>query len=98
MDGVAEPRGTARARVRVFDTTLRDGEQAAGVCFSKRAKLEIAGLLDAMRVDVIEAGFPAASPGEHDAVAAVAAAVEHATVCGLSRALPDEVDVTWQAL
>jgi 2-isopropylmalate synthase len=87
-----------RERIVVFDTTLRDGEQAAGVCFSKRAKIEIAGLLDAMGVDVIEAGFPAASSGEHEAVAAVAASVARATVCGLSRALPAEIDTTWFAL
>ncbi len=47
-----------RERVRIFDTTLRDGEQSAGVFFSLEAKLEIAGLLDELRVDVIEAGFP----------------------------------------
>jgi len=88
----------SRERVVVFDTTLRDGEQAAGVCFSKRAKVEIAGLLDAMGVDVIEAGFPAASSGEHEAVRAVAESVKRATVCGLSRALPAEIDTTWFAL
>jgi 2-isopropylmalate synthase len=85
-------------KVIVFDTTLRDGEQAAGVFFSKRAKVEIAGLLDAMGVDVIEAGFPASSSGEHEAVRAVAASVKRAVVCGLARALPAEVDTTWFAL
>ncbi len=89
---------TRRERVVVLDTTLRDGEQAAGVCFSKRAKVEIAELLDAMGVDVIEAGFPAASSGEHEAVSAVAASVSRATVCGLARALPAEIDTTWFAL
>ncbi len=88
----------SRERVVVFDTTLRDGEQAAGVFFSKSAKLEIAGLLDAMGVDVIEAGFPTSSPGEHESVRAVARSVKHAVVCGLSRAIPAEVDVTWDAL
>ena len=87
-----------RERVVVFDTTLRDGEQAAGVCFSKSAKVEIAGLLDAMGVDVIEAGFPAASSGEHEAVRAVAEIVKRATVCGLARAIPGEIDTTWFAL
>ena len=85
-------------RVVVFDTTLRDGEQAAGVFFSRAAKVEIADLLDAMSVDVIEAGFPASSPGEHASVAAVAAHVKSATVCALSRAIPAEVDVTWDAI
>ncbi len=87
-----------RERVVVFDTTLRDGEQAAGVCFSKAAKLEIASLLDEMGVDVIEAGFPGSSVGEHEAVSAVANAVKRACVCGLSRAIPAEVDRTWLAL
>jgi 2-isopropylmalate synthase len=85
-------------RVIVFDTTLRDGEQAAGVFFSRAAKVEIADLLDAMSVDVIEAGFPASSPGEHASVAAVAAHVKSATVCALARAIPAEVDVTWEAI
>jgi len=59
-------------KVTVFDTTLRDGEQAAGVCFSVADKIEIAKRLEAMRVDVIEAGFPAASSAEAEAVGAVA--------------------------
>ncbi|HXZ84951.1 MAG TPA: 2-isopropylmalate synthase [Myxococcota bacterium] len=85
-------------RVTVFDTTLRDGEQAAGVFFSKHAKVEIAELLDAMKVDVIEAGFPISSPGERASVVAVAAQVRHACVCALARAVPDEVDATWSAI
>jgi 2-isopropylmalate synthase len=85
-------------KVVVFDTTLRDGEQAAGVFFSRAAKVEIADLLDAMSVDVVEAGFPASSPGEYASVAAVAAQVKNAAVCALSRAIPAEVDVTWQAI
>jgi 2-isopropylmalate synthase len=71
-------------RVFVFDTTLRDGEQAAGVCFSRRDKVEIAARLDALRVDVIEAGFPAASAAELAAVAAVAGEVKGAAVCALA--------------
>jgi 2-isopropylmalate synthase len=89
---------TEPERVVVFDTTLRDGEQAAGVFFPRAAKVEIAELLDQMSVDVIEAGFPAASPGEHASVAAVAAHVKQASVCALARAIPAEVDVTWQAI
>ncbi len=87
-----------RERVVVFDTTLRDGEQAAGVFFSAPAKVVIASMLDAMGVDVIEAGFPSSSPGEHEAVASVAKSVKDAVVCGLSRAIPSEVDVSWEAL
>ena len=85
-------------RVIVFDTTLRDGEQAAGVCFSRRDKLEIAERLAAMRVDVIEAGFPAASPGELAAVAAVARQVDGASVCALARAVAGDVDAAGHAL
>jgi len=85
-------------KVRVFDTTLRDGEQAAGVCFSERDKIDIATRLAAMRVDVIEAGFPAASPAEAAAVAAVARTVRGATVCGLARAVIRDVEVAGEAL
>jgi 2-isopropylmalate synthase len=85
-------------RVIVFDTTLRDGEQAAGVCFSERDKVEIARRLAAMRVDVIEAGFPAASSAEADAVSAVAREVRGATICGLARAVPFDVDAAGEAL
>ena len=77
---------TDTQRVAVFDTTLRDGEQAAGVCFSPADKVEIARALDDMRVDVIEAGFPGASQAEQQAVAAVAEHVVEAEVCALARA------------
>ena len=85
-------------KIIVFDTTLRDGEQAAGVCFSARDKLEIARQLAAMRVDVIEAGFPAASDAEAKAVAAVALEVRDATICALARAVPADVDAAAAAL
>jgi len=84
-------------KVIVFDTTLRDGEQAAGVCFSVRDKVEIARHLADMRVDVIEAGFPAASSVEAEAVAAVAREVREASVCGLARAVPFDVDRAGEA-
>ena len=98
MQVVSSSNQTGRERVVVFDTTLRDGEQAAGVCFSKAAKVEIATLLDGMGVDVIEAGFPGSSDGEHEAVRAVAESVRRARVCGLSRAIPAEIDRSWLAL
>jgi 2-isopropylmalate synthase len=85
-------------KVIVFDTTLRDGEQAAGVCFTERDKVEIASRLAAMRVDVIEAGFPAASAAELRAVAAVARQVRSATVCALARAVSDDVDAAAEAV
>ncbi|MEE8581209.1 MAG: 2-isopropylmalate synthase [Myxococcota bacterium] len=85
-------------RVVIFDTTLRDGEQSAGVCFSVLDKLEIASQLAAMGVDVIEAGFPAASAGEHKAVTAVAREIGDAIVCALARAVPEDVDAAAEAL
>jgi len=85
-------------KVHVFDTTLRDGEQAAGVCFSEREKVEIATRLDGLRVDVIEAGFPAASRTELGNVAAVAQEVRQAAVCALARAVPGDVDAAGEAL
>ncbi|MDD9932683.1 MAG: 2-isopropylmalate synthase [Myxococcales bacterium] len=85
-------------KVIVFDTTLRDGEQSAGVAFDQRDKLEIAERLAALRVDVIEAGFPAASTREVDAVRAVARQVREASICALARAVPGDVDAAAQAL
>jgi 2-isopropylmalate synthase len=85
-------------RVFVFDTTLRDGEQSAGVCFSARDKLEIARALAELRVDVIEAGFPGASPAEHAAVSEVARGVRGVVVCGLARAVASDVEAAVEAL
>ncbi len=85
-------------RIIVFDTTLRDGEQSAGVCFSHRDKLEIAERLEALRVDVIEAGFPAASAAECAAVAAVAERVRESSVCALARCVPGDIDAAGRAL
>ena len=85
-------------RVRIFDTTLRDGEQAAGVCFSARDKVEIAEQLDAMGVDVIEAGFPANSAAEAAAVEQVALEVQRASVCALARAVPKDVAIAGDAV
>jgi 2-isopropylmalate synthase len=85
-------------KVRIFDTTLRDGEQSAGVCFSRRDKLEIAEKLASMRVDAIEAGFPGASQAEADAVAGVAARVRDATICALARSVAADVDAAGRAL
>ncbi len=85
-------------KVTVFDTTLRDGEQAAGVCFSVRDKVEIASQLASMHVDVIEAGFPGATSMEQEAVRAVATEVRDATVCGLARAVSEDVDAAGKAL
>jgi 2-isopropylmalate synthase len=85
-------------KVIIFDTTLRDGEQTAGVSFTRDDKLEIARALAAMNVDVIEVGFPGASPGEHEAVSAVARAVRTSTLCALARAVPADIDAAVSAL
>jgi 2-isopropylmalate synthase len=85
-------------RVIVFDTTLRDGEQSAGVLFTERDKLDIAERLAAMRVDVIEAGFPAASPAELRAVHAVARQVRTTGICALARCVARDVDAAAEAL
>ncbi|MCG8587903.1 MAG: 2-isopropylmalate synthase [Proteobacteria bacterium] len=85
-------------RIAIFDTTLRDGEQSAGVCFSTEDKVSIARQLAGMGVDVIEAGFPAASAAESEAVAAVCAAVEGARVCALARAVSSDVGAARRAL
>jgi 2-isopropylmalate synthase len=85
-------------RVTVFDTTLRDGEQSAGVLFSERDKLDIAERLAAMRVDVIEAGFPAASPIEWRAVHAVGSHIRNASICALARCVAGDIDAAAASL
>jgi 2-isopropylmalate synthase len=87
-----------RERVTIFDTTLRDGEQSAGVSFTLRDKLDIASMLAAAGVDVIEAGFPSASPAELASVRAVAESVGGVTVCGLARAVPGDIEAAVEAL
>lgn len=82
----------------IFDTTLRDGEQSPGASMTKTEKLRIAKALEKMRVDVIEAGFAIASPGDFEAVKAIAEAVKESTVCSLSRALDKDIDRAAEAL
>jgi len=82
----------------IFDTTLRDGEQSPGASMTRDEKVRIAKALERMKVDVIEAGFPAASPGDFEAVQAVADAIKDSTVCGLSRALDKDIDRAGEAL
>ena len=85
-------------RLIIFDTTLRDGEQSPGASMTRDEKVRIAKSLERMKVDVIEAGFPIASPGDFDAVQAVARAVKDSTVCGLARALDRDIDRAGEAL
>ncbi len=82
----------------IFDTTLRDGEQSPGASMTKEEKIRIAKALEKMRVDVIEAGFPIASPGDFESVQAVANTIKESTVCGLARALDKDIDRAGEAL
>jgi len=82
----------------IFDTTLRDGEQSPGASMTRDEKVRIAKALERMRVDVIEAGFPAASPGDFEAVKAVAEVVKDSTVCALARAVEKDIDRAAEAI
>jgi 2-isopropylmalate synthase len=85
-------------KVIIFDTTLRDGEQAAGGMLNAQEKLEIAKQLERLGVDVIEAGFPISSPGDFEAVRLIAKEVRTPTICALARAHPDDIDRAWEAI
>jgi 2-isopropylmalate synthase len=89
---------TDRGRVRIFDTTLRDGEQAPGFSMTPAEKVRIAEHLEQLGVDIIEAGFPISSDGDFEAVRAVAAAVRTPIVAGLARAVIGDIDRAWAAL
>ena len=82
----------------IFDTTLRDGEQSPGASMTRGEKLRIARALEKMKVDVIEAGFPIASPGDFEAVKSVAGAIKDSVVCGLARADDKDIDAAAAAL
>ncbi|MBP2653999.1 MAG: leuA 4 [Firmicutes bacterium] len=84
--------------IRIFDTTLRDGEQTPGVCLDMGEKLEIAHALAKMKVDIIEAGFPFASPGDFAAVSEIAAQVKGPVITGLARANIADIDAAYKAL
>ncbi|MDD5189595.1 MAG: 2-isopropylmalate synthase [Dehalococcoidales bacterium] len=85
-------------KVTIFDTTLRDGEQAAGGTLNVQEKLEIARQLEKLGVDVIEAGFPVTSPGDFEAVRLIAKELRTPTVCVLTHAIIDAVDQSWEAV
>jgi 2-isopropylmalate synthase len=89
---------SAKARVIIFDTTMRDGEQAPGASMSLDEKLELAKILEDMRVDVIESGFPIASNGDFEAVRRIAEIVTESTVCGLARAAPGDIERCAEAI
>ena len=85
-------------RIYVFDTTLRDGEQVPGCQLNIEEKVMLAQKLDELGVDIIEAGFPVSSPGDFKSVQAVCEVVKNATVCGLTRAVQNDIDVAADAL
>jgi 2-isopropylmalate synthase len=85
-------------RIVIFDTTLRDGEQAPGFSMNVEEKLKLARQLERLQVDVIEAGFPIASEGDFEAVRKISAEVRSVTIAGLARAVPADIDRCWQAL
>jgi 2-isopropylmalate synthase len=90
--------GMERARIKVFDTTLRDGEQSPGCSMNVQEKLRLAHQLDRLGVDVIEAGFPIASEGDFAAVQAIAATIRRPIIAGLARACAPDIERAWQAL
>jgi 2-isopropylmalate synthase len=88
----------SKEKIIIFDTTLRDGEQAAGARLGAREKLEIAKQLTRLKVDVIEAGFPTSSPEDFEAVRLIAEQVKGPVICGLSRAIAEDIDLCGKAL
>jgi 2-isopropylmalate synthase len=89
---------TELKKIKIFDTTLRDGEQSPGAAMTHEEKLRIAELLDEMGVDIIEAGFPISSPGDFKAVSEITRIVKNASVCGLARAGFKDIDRAGEAL
>ena len=88
----------ANDKVRFLDTTLRDGEQSAGIGMTGEEKMEIAKQLERLRVDIIEAGFAASSPGDFQAVNNIAKEIKDAQICSLARAHPNDIDQAWDAI
>jgi 2-isopropylmalate synthase len=85
-------------KIFIFDTTLRDGEQVPGCKLNKKEKIELALELEALGVDILEAGFPISSPGDFEAVNEIARLLKNTTVCGLSRAVQKDIEVAAEAL
>lgn len=88
----------AKESLIIFDTTLRDGEQSPGASMTQAEKIRIAQMLEKMRVNVIEAGFPIASPGDFEAVKAIAGLIKESTVCGLARAMDADIERAAEAI
>jgi 2-isopropylmalate synthase len=95
---MTEPETAPARRITIFDTTLRDGEQSPGASMNLAEKLEIAQALVDLGVDVIEAGFPIASPGDFKAVRQIAQSVHGSVICGLARCRTEDIDRAWEAV
>ena len=80
----------------IFDTTLRDGEQSPGIALTPSEKLLIAQQLEKLKVDVIEAGFAASSPGDWDGVNLIAKNIKSSTIASLARCVPDDIEKAWE--
>jgi 2-isopropylmalate synthase len=99
MSSADQPSATSSSRtIKIFDTTLRDGEQSPGASMNLAEKLEVAHALVDLGVDIIEAGFPIASPGDFESVREIANTVRGATVCGLARCNDGDIERAWEAL
>ena len=85
-------------KIHIFDTTLRDGEQVPGCKLNTKEKIELALSLEALGVDIIEAGFPISSPGDFESVNEISKIIKNATVCGLTRAVQKDIEVAAEAL
>ena len=85
-------------RIKIFDTTLRDGEQSPGCSMNLKEKLQVAECLEKLQVDVIEAGFAIASPGDFESVLAIARQVKDCTVASLARSTEKDIDTAWEAV
>lgn len=94
---MSEPASSPR-RIKIFDTTLRDGEQSPGCSMNLVEKLDLAQALVDLGVDIIEAGFPIASPGDFEAVREIAGSIRGSTICGLARCNDADIDRAWEAL
>jgi 2-isopropylmalate synthase len=88
----------AKEQLIIFDTTLRDGEQSPGASMTRDEKVRIARVLERLKVDVIEAGFAVASPGDFESVNAVAQSITESTVCSLARALDRDIEIAAEAI
>src|SRR5438067_7955251 len=86
------------AAVKIFDTTLRDGEQSPGAAMTEEEKLEVAEQLVRLKVDIIEAGFPAASPGDLNVIQKIARRSHGVAIAGLAQAYVSDIDAAWQAV